>query len=69
MPRQGLHAKSLGFIHPKTKEKIFFNSDLPQDFASVLDKWRNYVQYVPIEEKDNDLSKDKETQKLLNLKK
>ena len=69
MPRQGLHAKSLGFIHPKTKEKIFFNSNLPDDFTSVLDKWRNYIQYVPIEAKDDDLSKDKETQKLLNLKK
>jgi hypothetical protein len=42
---------------------------LPEEFASVLDKWRNYIQYVPIEVKDDDLSKDKETQKLLNLKK
>lgn len=45
MPRQALHAKSLGFIHPITKEKMFFDSDLPQDFKEVMDKWENYVQY------------------------
>ena len=45
MPRQALHAKSLGFIHPITKEKMFFDSELPQDFKEVMDKWENYVQY------------------------
>ncbi len=50
MPRQGLHAKSLSFIHPKTKEKIFFDSDLPEDFTQVLEKWRHYINYMPIEE-------------------
>ncbi len=50
MPRQGLHAKSLGFIHPKTKEFVFFNSELPEDFASVLEKWQHYIQYMPMEE-------------------
>ena len=34
--RQALHAKELGFIHPKTKEKIFFSSDLPQDMQAAL---------------------------------
>src|SRR5205823_4479799 len=40
MPRQALHAKTLGFIHPRTKQKLFFESPLPTDFQSVLDKWR-----------------------------
>lgn len=43
MPRQALHAKSLGFIHPKTQEKLFFDSELPKDFKQVLDKWEGYV--------------------------
>ena len=43
MPRQALHAKSLGFEHPTTKEKIYFESELPEDFASVLEKWRKFV--------------------------
>lgn len=43
MPRQALHAKSLGFEHPVTKERIHFDSDLPPDFQSVLKKWENYV--------------------------
>lgn len=46
MPRQGLHAKTLGFIHPITNEKIFVESKLPDDFASVLDKWRHYVDHA-----------------------
>jgi len=45
LPRQALHAKSLGFIHPISKQHIFFESDLPDDFTEVLDKWENYVQY------------------------
>lgn len=43
MPRQALHAKSLGFEHPVTKQRVHFESDLPFDFQSVLEKWRNYV--------------------------
>lgn len=43
IPRQALHAKSLGFIHPTTREFIFFDTDLPDDFMSVLEKWRNYI--------------------------
>lgn len=42
IPRQALHAKSLGFIHPTTKEFMFFDSELPEDLSSVMDKWRTY---------------------------
>jgi len=45
MPRQALHAKSIGFIHPATKERIFFDSEIPSDFKEVLERWENYVQY------------------------
>lgn len=38
MPRQALHAKTLGFIHPHTKEKIFLDSELPEDFQLLLKK-------------------------------
>lgn len=44
IPRQALHAKSLGFIHPTTNKKIFFDSELPTDMQQVLLKWRNYIQ-------------------------
>lgn len=43
LPRQGLHAKSLGFTHPVTGERMMFDSELPQDMADVLDKWRRYL--------------------------
>ena len=42
MPRQALHAKSLGFLHPTLKKQIYFETDLPYDFESVLQKWRKY---------------------------
>ena len=40
MPRQALHAKSIGFIHPATGKEVHFESELPADFQTVLDKWR-----------------------------
>ena len=43
LPRQALHAKSLGFIHPSTKEFIHFETELPEDISTVIDKWRNYI--------------------------
>lgn len=43
MPRQALHATSLGFIHPHTKQKMFFESPLPADFNAVVEKWRAYA--------------------------
>ena len=42
LPRQALHAKVLGFVHPKTKEVLNFEVPLPEDFRLVLEKWRNY---------------------------
>lgn len=42
LPRQALHAKIIGFIHPSTGKKVTFNSNLPEDFLSILEKWRNY---------------------------
>lgn len=44
LPRQGLHAKSLGFVHPRTNEFMQFTSDLPEDFLSGLKRWRQYSQ-------------------------
>jgi 23S rRNA pseudouridine1911/1915/1917 synthase len=44
IPRQALHAKTLGFIHPTKREHIHFETELPQDFSMVLEKWRNYIQ-------------------------
>lgn len=41
--RQALHARSLGFIHPTTGKKLYFESDLPPDFINVLDKWDGYT--------------------------
>ncbi len=43
MPRQALHAKSLGFVHPETDEKMVFDSELPEDFQQVLEKWDRYT--------------------------
>ena len=42
IPRQALHAKSLGFIHPRTNKEMFFDSELPSDMKEVMDKWRAY---------------------------
>ncbi len=43
LPRQALHARSLGFVHPRTGKELFFEADLPDDFQQCLDKWRNYL--------------------------
>lgn len=42
-PRQALHAKTLGFVHPRTGEEMFFTSELPEDMVQLLDKWRTYI--------------------------
>ncbi|HVS92496.1 MAG TPA: RluA family pseudouridine synthase [Mucilaginibacter sp.] len=43
MPRQALHAQTLGFVHPSLKKYMYFEEPLPADFAAVLEKWRKYV--------------------------
>lgn len=42
-PRQALHAKELGFVHPRTGEYMMFNSELPQDIQELIEKWRKYM--------------------------
>ena len=42
LPRQALHAKTLGFTHPKTGEFMRFNSEVPTDITECLEKWRTY---------------------------
>lgn len=44
-PRCALHARTLGFIHPETGIEMNFESPLPNDMQSVIEKWRNYVQH------------------------
>ena len=39
-PRQALHARTLGFVHPRTGQEMFFTTDLPQDMSLLLEKWR-----------------------------
>ena len=46
MPRQALHARTLGFIHPTTGEPMQFDSELPEDFKAVLEKWQHYRQHT-----------------------
>lgn len=43
IPRQALHAKTLGFEHPTTGERMLFDSALPHDMATLIDKWENYI--------------------------
>lgn len=42
-PRQALHAKTLGLIHPASGKEIFFNSELPADMSEVIERWRKYA--------------------------
>ena len=42
-PRQALHAKTLGFQHPRTGEEMDFNSEVAADMQALVEKWRNYV--------------------------
>ena len=44
LPRQALHAKTLGFTHPKTGKFMQFDSELPTDFSSCIRKWENYIE-------------------------
>jgi len=42
MPRQALHAKTLGFVHPKTGKLVRFDSPMPDDIVALIEKWRAY---------------------------
>ena len=42
-PRQALHAKTLGFVHPRSGKELFFTSELPEDMAALIERWRNYI--------------------------
>ena len=42
-PRQALHAKTLGFLHPSTGIEMNFDSELPEDMKALIEKWKNYV--------------------------
>lgn len=42
-PRQALHAKTLGFVHPRTRKWIQFDSQMPDDMTALIEKWRSYV--------------------------
>lgn len=43
-PRQVLHAKTLGFTHPRSGERMFFDSEWPTDITNLINKWRHYEQ-------------------------
>ena len=49
LPRQGLHAKTLGFVHPETKKEMIFEEPLPNDMESVIEKWRAYARHKKLE--------------------
>lgn len=53
LPRQALHAKTLGFVHPNTGELMRFDTELPQDFQDCIEKWRGYVKTHNTDEEEN----------------
>jgi 23S rRNA pseudouridine1911/1915/1917 synthase len=52
LPRQALHAKTLGFVHPVTGEMMRFDSEIPKDMQDCIDKWRNYSQAKEMQEEE-----------------
>jgi RluA family pseudouridine synthase len=52
LPRQALHAKTLGFVHPTTGEMKRFDTELPQDFQDCIEKWRGYSKSHLTEEEE-----------------
>lgn len=44
-PRQALHARTLGFVHPSTGKEMFFTAPIPSDMTALIEKWRNYASY------------------------
>ena len=45
LPRQALHAKTLGFVHPESGENMRFDSEIPADMSSCIEKWRHYAKH------------------------
>jgi 23S rRNA pseudouridine1911/1915/1917 synthase len=45
LPRQALHARTLGFKHPTTGKMLRFEAPIPDDMVNCLEKWRNYSQH------------------------
>lgn len=43
LPRQALHARSIGFVHPVSEKKMFFECEPPEEFQAIVDKWRGYI--------------------------
>ncbi|TCL64382.1 23S rRNA pseudouridine1911/1915/1917 synthase [Mariniflexile fucanivorans] len=50
LPRQALHAKTLGFVHPKTGKFMSFNTPIPDDMVQCIEKWRTYSKHQGAEE-------------------
>jgi 23S rRNA pseudouridine1911/1915/1917 synthase len=50
LPRQALHAKTLGFVHPTTGKYMLFNTEIPKDMADCIEKWRVYSKSIGTEE-------------------
>ncbi len=46
LPRQALHARTLGFVHPTTKEHMAFESPIPEDMSECIEKWKHYAKHV-----------------------
>ncbi len=52
LPRQALHAKTLGFVHPTTGVLMRFDTEIPKDMADCIEKWRNYSKSNASEEEE-----------------
>lgn len=53
LPRHALHAKTLGFVHPRTKKYILLESELPEDMTALIEKWRKYALVRELEEEES----------------
>ena len=51
-PRQALHAKTLGFVHPRTDQEMFFDTDVPADMTNLIARWKQYISSREIEDEE-----------------
>jgi 23S rRNA pseudouridine1911/1915/1917 synthase len=49
LPRQALHAKTLGFVHPVSGKFMRFDSEIPEDMANCIEKWKQYAKHSQAE--------------------